>query len=293
MCDNCKYNIANINANNIKLCKKCINDNTVSVTQIHAVTWYPVSVKDLKNIRCTDRNVPGTTHKYLVKDIEYIGTIKYGGKDGYDSALAKKIKFQNDKQQNKIADQTHRKNEINDYLKSMNLDGDRDDCLEYHRYINQEEGSQYTKEDVCKAVRILQFYDTKTEYLSILPKLKDIEKLMKETELGLSDQLSDELWKPWNDLEVIYRSQKIAMYMYIIRNYANLHKSIAEMPLELLSDYNECYDNIKSRIKVGFAPRGFLKPNINRVIDYGHYHSFYKSGHKPKFTSGNSDLIDI
>jgi len=271
-CDSCNYNEnANIDVENLKLCGNCRCNTHKTNIRATILKVYPVSAENLKKIRsyCEDEC---NNRYFLIKDIEKFCINKYGSYAKYIEEKNNKAIGKKNLHENKEKDKINRKNELDTYLKRYGLRV-RDDSIECYHYIEGRKFSTVTKDEVRRSMKILKFYCDHTIYEKLVIELKEkgIEKKRQNANYEFP------AWFPWNQLEVIYRARKIALYDYIIKNYDNIKKCKVDVPDELMEDFNIFYENVRGKMET-LDPECILKPsyknNANPSISDGLYYKF-------------------
>lgn len=171
-CDNCDYDSIFMTNEEMIVCKDCFNSEPYSlVTQTNALKEYPITKKDLLNIRRIKYKGMFTTYLFLIKDIHNICIQKYGSEAEYKKIKATKKNKQKEKQDLKKHLQKQRTTELANYLKSIKLYIREDSTLCYN-YIQKGEKGGFTKEQIGEIMLEMKFLYEKTNYANILRSLR-------------------------------------------------------------------------------------------------------------------------
>ena len=238
MCDNCNYNIEDIENDRLDICKKCRSQKpSLLITKTKALEIYPLNSNDLDTIRHYQYTGVFVTYLYLIKDLDYVCTKKYGGKDNADKIKAKKINKKLERKKYIEDSKEFRRKELDDYLKSIFLPGLRSDSVLCQNYINSGENAGFTKEQIGVIMIEMKFFYEKTNYSTILYKLKGDE---------LNDRKEYKGWYCWtqdDEDEVRERAKKTALYEYVEKN-CNNHTFILDIPKSLKGLADDYYNRL-------------------------------------------------
>ena len=223
MCDYCQYNVNDILNVELTICKTCFNSDTVKlITKTHLMQEYKLTNNDLANVRKIEYIVLYVSYLYLIKDIEHLAKNKHGTLvklEEKKQQTQQKIKLKKEYEQ-KIED--IRKKNLEEYLKSIGLNGIRPDSELCTNFIKKGENSGYSLIEIGKILKEMEFYHTYTKYSSMLRNVIHNE---------IQDIKEWQGWYHWTDKdELISNIKYLALKDYIKQNYKNEHKLILELP---------------------------------------------------------------
>lgn len=173
MCDLCNYDSNNINNAVLNVCYQCYNTKTNMITKTDAMKKYVMTSNDMSNVRHYSyvNQYKKNTYLYLVRDIEYIATQKYGSVENMNDIINKKAdkikKKYEDKQkkiQNMISEQDKRKVLLNKHLMGIGFGPIRNDSKLCWNYIYNGEDSGHTIESIGKTLLEMKFLHEYTTY---------------------------------------------------------------------------------------------------------------------------------
>ena len=243
MCDLCTYSSNLIYSNNLEICKTCYSAKQPNlITKTDAKKEFPISDKDIDGVRHITYIKKYTINLFLIKDIEFIATKKFGSVEAYK-------KKQNDKKINKekrenetIKKKEYNKDYLDKYLKSIGLPGIRDDSTLCQLYIDQGERSGYTVEKIGKIMSEMNFFYTKTNYYTTLNKLR-------QSHFDDARDCGYYLrWTQEDEEDIRDIAKNSALKDYITRNKDNIHKIILEIPFSLKNDADKIYEKIRPQL---------------------------------------------
>lgn len=178
-CNSCNAEESRLN-NELYLCKDCFTFGSGKlITKTGSMREYMLTDNDLVNLKsakCRNNHCSGMeTTLYLISDIELASTNKHGGVKKMED---KKLKLETKREQKKKLDnerKEYRRKELDDYIKSLGMAGIRGDSALCENFIEKGENSGYTAKEIGDILSEMEFYYKKTEYSSILKRMRDDE----------------------------------------------------------------------------------------------------------------------
>lgn len=261
MCDLCTYSSNLIYSNSLKVCKTCYSAKPPNlITKTDAKKKFPINDNDMDGVRhITYKNIY-TTNLFLIKDIKFIATKKFGSEEAYKKKQNEKRKNKERRENEIITKKEYNKEYLNKYLKSIGLSGIRNDSTLCQLYIDHGERSGYTVEEIGKIMSEMNFFYTKTNYHTILKNLR---------QSHFDDARNYGYYLRWTqeDEENIRNTAKhIALKDYITKNKNNIHKIILEIPPSLKNDADTIYEKIRPQLIKKVCKFGFDMDPINRKV---------------------------
>jgi len=239
MCDNCDYDIACVYADDLKVCKECRKAKTALITLTDATGKYPVNKTDLEAVRRIQYKGSYLTYLFLIKDIEHLCVEKFGSDDAYKKVMADKNAKRKERQDRAINTASARRKELDEYLKSVGLNGVRADSVLCDNYIEKGDKSGFSKEEIAKIMKEMEFYHNCTDYRSILYDLRS-EQFRDMREYGDYHRWGDD-----DEEEIREEAKASALHRYVVKNFDDTHKCILEVPPSLKDPFDRFYEQVK------------------------------------------------
>ena len=177
LCDSCTNN-ANMYSNcKLNLCKNCLSiEPSILITQTNAVTEFPVTVKDLTDVRCFSRKSAWSRHSYthlfLIADITQVAINKYGSENGFKEAQTQRIIKKTNRSLAKLNSKEMRKNALTTHLQSLGLPGIRADSVLCEKYVTNQPDA-LTIEVIGEIMLEMRFFYEQTRYPDIFSEQRE------------------------------------------------------------------------------------------------------------------------
>ena len=239
MCDNCEYDSKGIYADELDVCKECRGTKVALITQSDAVNRYPIAKNDLESVRRIQYKGTYVTYLFLVKDVEHLCIEKFGSDEAYKKVMADKDVKKKERKDRVVKNESARRKELDEYLKSVGLTGVRGDSTLCDNYIEKGDKGGFSKEEIAKIMKEMEFYYNCTEYKSILYNRRNEEfRYMKEC--GMYHKWTDE-----DEDDIRDEAKDSALQGYVMKNFNDVHKCILEVPPSLKGEFDEYYEKIR------------------------------------------------
>jgi len=165
MCDLCEYDIDLINNESLELCSTCSSRESENLlTKTESIKEYLLSSNDLEDVRKIEyKNAYKTkSYLYLKPDIEHLAIIKHDSLDNMKHKKDEKNLKSIQRKNKKLLSEQQRKNELDGYLKSIGLNGFRNDSVLCDEYLKNR--TNLSKEEIGIILIEMNFYYTHTDY---------------------------------------------------------------------------------------------------------------------------------
>jgi len=242
MCDSCEYD-GQIYSPTLEICKVCFKkEPKVLITQTDATKKYPVSKSDLETVRRIEYKGVYETYLFMIKDIATLCIAKYGNEKAVKEAIMNKNKKVKERKHNAENLRNVKRKELDTYLKSICLEGVRDDSTLCTNYIERADNGNLTKEQIGEIMLEMQFFHNETDYSTLLYKMRGDE-FAAMREYGEYHK-----WTDSDEEELRTEAKNDALYKYVKDNYNNSHELIISIPKSLKQQADMYYAKLSKQL---------------------------------------------
>lgn len=242
MCDLCEYDKDDMFNNFFNVCNGCFRSiPSKLITKTNAIKDYPITEKDVKNIRHLVYKTTYTTYLYSIEDIEYYCIKKYKSRKGFRKQQAIKVKRKEDRKKELEDRRNTNRDILNKYLQSIGLMGVREDSELCKVYIERADKSGYSLEDIGSILKEMEFFHKYTDYNKTLRKERRKARI-KNREYGYHFN-----WNEEDEEELRIKVKKITLRNYLSKNLDDTQKIMLEIPLSLKAEADKIYNKLTSK----------------------------------------------